>query len=127
MEDEFQAGDTQVMLAQLQAAGQAVTLTAARHSVWLQTPWSAGMLAQQKDRNRRCDTVSRDRAERGETVEYHVLQAAKDDGRDTFDMAMWRVVEAKAKVCDAVNAGQDVTLPDEAIMFEALREWFATV
>lgn len=124
MEDEFQAGGTQVMLAQLQAAGQAVTLTAARHSVWTQTPWSAGMLAQQKDRNRRCDDVSRDRAARGESIEYHVLQAAHENGKPTFDVAMWNVVEAKAKVCDAVNAGQDVTLPDESIMFEAMRTWF---
>jgi len=126
MEDEFQAGGTQVMLAQLRAAGQAVTLTAARHSVWCQIDWAAGMLAQQKDRNRRCDAMSRERADRGETVEYHVLQAAKENGDDTFDMAMWSIVEQKAKVCDAVNAGQDVTLPDEAVMFEVLREWYAS-
>lgn len=128
MEDDFQAGRTTVMLAQLQAAGQALTLTAARHAVWLQTPWSAGMLAQQRDRIRRCDAISKARAEAGVAVQFHVLQAMVDNGtgqvRETFDAAMWGVLESKAAVVDAVNAGQDVTLPDESIMAEALRVWF---
>jgi hypothetical protein len=124
MEDDFQAGKTQVMLAQLQAAGQAVTLTAARHAVWMQVPFSAGMLAQQRDRIRRCDDISKARAEAGVGVQFHVLQAAFDDGKPTFDMAMWATLERKAEVIDAVNAGQDVTLPSDSIMQETLVEWF---
>lgn len=115
----------QVVLAQLQAAGQALTLTAARHAVWVQLPWSAGMLAQQRDRIRRCDAISAERAARGESVQFHVLEVQRTNGKPTFDAAMWAVVEAKAAATDAVNAGRDVTLPDESVMEAALIEWYA--
>lgn len=115
----------QVVLAQLQAAGQALTLTAARHAVWVQLPWSAGMLAQQRDRIRRCDVVSAERAARGESVQFHVLEVVRSSGKPTFDSAMWSVLESKAAAVDAVNAGQDVTLPEDSVMEAALIEWFA--
>ena len=38
----FQAGEADVMLAQVTSAGIGVTLTAASEMVWLQLPWSAG-------------------------------------------------------------------------------------
>jgi hypothetical protein len=115
----------QVILAQLQAAGQALTLTAARHAVWVQLPWSAGMLAQQRDRIRRCDTISAERAARGESVQFHVLEVQRANGKPTFDHSMWGVLEAKAAATDAVNAGRDVTLPEESIMEAALIDWYA--
>lgn len=115
----------QVMLAQLQAASQALTLTAARHAVFMQLPWSAGALAQARDRIRRCDDQSADRAARGEAVHYHVMQATQHDGAETFDRAMWTVVERKAEMCDAVNAGTEVTIPTDAVAEAALCEWFA--
>jgi len=52
------------------------------------------------------------------------LQAAYDDGTPTFDMAMWQVLETKAQVCDAVNAGKPITMPDESVMRAALEAWF---
>ena len=117
----------QVVLAQLQAAGQALTLTAARHAVWVQTPWSAGMLAQQRDRIRRCDAISADRAAAGVSVQFHVLQVQRTNGKPTFDHSMWKIVEAKAEATDAVNAGRDVTLPDESVMEAALIDWYANL
>jgi hypothetical protein len=125
VEEGFQRGETRVVLAQLQAAGQALTLTAASEAVWVQLPWSAGMLAQQRDRIRRVDDISRARAARGEACTFHVLQAAHEDGDGTIDMAMWHALAAKAEVIDGVNAGRDVTLPDESIMQQALRAWFS--
>lgn len=116
----------QVILAQLQAAGQALTLTAARHAVWVQVPWSAGMLAQQRDRIRRCDAMSAARAAAGVDVQFHVLQAADEMGGETFDHSMWSVLEVKALACDAVNAGQVVTLTDESVMEMALRHWLGS-
>ena len=53
-----------------------------------------------------------------------MLQATKADGRDTFDRAMWTVVENKAHVCDMVNAGGDITLPTDAVAHAALNEWY---
>lgn len=125
VEEAFQKGETKVVLAQLQAAGQALTLTAASEAVWAQLPWSAGMLAQQRDRIRRVDDISRARAARGEDVTFHVLQAAHEDGSDTIDMKMWAVLGAKAEVIDGVNAGKDVTITDESVVQQVMRSWFA--
>jgi Helicase conserved C-terminal domain len=121
---EFQNGDAQVMLAQIRAAGMAVTLTAAADAVFHQVPWSAGDLKQAADRILRSDDLSRQRAARGEKVTWHVIQAAYDNGDPTFDMAMWGILERKALVCDAVNAGRQITMPDESIMRQALEAWF---
>jgi SWI/SNF-related matrix-associated actin-dependent regulator of chromatin subfamily A-like protein 1 len=122
--DDFQAGHVDILLAQLKAAGVGVTLTAAADAVFVQVPWSAGDLAQAAGRILRVDQISRDRAERGEGVRWHVLQAAYENGDATFDMAMWDVLERKAKVCDAVNAGKPVTMDDGSVMLAAMRQWF---
>lgn len=122
--DDFQAGNVDILLAQLKAAGVGVTLTAAADAVFVQVPWSAGDLAQAAGRILRVDQISRDRAARGEDVRWHVLQAAYDDGTPTFDSAMWATLEMKARVCDAVNAGKPVTMPDDSVMLSAMRTWF---
>ena len=122
----FQAGEADVMLAQVTSAGIGVTLTAASEMVWLQLPWSAGLFAQGCGRILRCDDTSRARAARGEDVNYHVLNAAFPDGTETMDTILWRVLMAKAKVVDAVCSGLDVTIPDDSIEELVLREWFAT-
>jgi hypothetical protein len=101
-----------------------VTLTAAAHAVFVQVPWSAGDLKQAADRIYRCDDITKARAAAGESVTWHVLQAAHANGDPSFDMAMWAVLEKKAKVCDAVNAGMDVTMPDEAVMKMAMEAWY---
>jgi hypothetical protein len=123
---DFQDGTAQVCLAQIRAAGMAVTLTGAADAVFVQVPWSAGDLKQAADRILRVDDRTMARAAAGERITWHVLQAAHDDGAPTFDMAMWDVLERKAQVCDAVNAGKAVTMPDEQVMREALTAWFPT-
>jgi hypothetical protein len=123
---DFQDGDAQVCLAQIRAAGMAVTLTGAADAVFVQVPWSAGDLKQAADRILRVDDRTMARAQAGERITWHVLQAAHDDGAPTFDMAMWDVLERKAQVCDAVNAGKAVTMPDDRVMQEALTAWFPT-
>ena len=122
--DDFQAGNVDILVAQLKAAGTGVTLTAAADAVFVQVPWSAGDLAQAAGRILRVDQISQDRHARGEGVRWHVLQAAYDNGDATFDMAMWSVLERKAHVCDAVNAGKPVTMDEGSVMLAAMREWF---
>jgi hypothetical protein len=122
--DDFQGGHVDILLAQLKTAGIGVTLTAAADAVFVQVPWSAGDLAQAARRILRADDVSRARAARGESVRWHVLQAAYDNGDQTFDMAMWDVLERKARVCDAVNAGKPVTMDDSSVMLQAMTSWF---
>ena len=125
VEDSFQAGDINVILAQTAAGGVGITLTAAPHAVFAQLPWSAGLLAQAAGRIHRTDDISRNRALAGKEVTYHVLLTADEDGAETMDNVMWNVLNNKARICDAVNAGKDITLPDEAITLTALKEWFA--
>lgn len=120
---EFQEGGTQVCLAQIKSAGMAVTLTAACHAVFVQVPWSAGDLKQAADRILRVDNITRERAAAGGKVTWHVLQACYPNGDTTFDAAMWTVLETKAHVCDAVNAGRPITMPEESVMYEALKAW----
>jgi hypothetical protein len=123
--EDFQNGTPSVLVAQIKAAGVGVTLTAAADAVFVQVPWSAGDLKQAADRILRVDDRTRQRAIDGEAITWHVLQAAKANGDATFDMAIWDVLERKAMVCDAVNAGQPVTMSDESIMRQALDQWFA--
>ena len=123
--NEFQAGNIDVVIGQLGAMGIGVTLTAAADAVFIQTPWSAGDLKQAADRILRGDDISRARAIAGEQVTWHVLQAAQANGDPTLDMQHWAILEQKAKVCDAVNAGEEITLPDGAIMQQTLQAWYA--
>lgn len=120
---EFQAGDAQVCIAQIQASGIGVTLTAAPHAVFVQVPWSAGDLKQAADRILRCDEITRQRAEDGGKVTWHVLQTHYADGDPTFDSAIFGVLERKAAVCDAVNAGRPVTMDEDSVQHEALMAW----
>jgi hypothetical protein len=81
-------------------------------------------LKQAADRILRVDDRTMARALNGERITWHVLQAAHADGAPTFDMAMWSVLETKAKVCDAVNAGREVTMSDDSVMQQALEAWY---
>jgi hypothetical protein len=122
---DFQAGRAKVVLAQTAAAGIACTLTAAADAVWVQLPWSAGLMKQACDRILRADQISRDRAERGEGVEWHVLNACFPDGRPSIDQAMHTVLAQKCQVVDAVNAGREITMPEGTVQELVVQEWFA--
>ena len=122
--EAFQNGATMVMLAQTQAAGISVTLTAAADAVYVQLPWSAGDLAQSAGRNLRTDDISRARAIAGESVTWHVLVARHEDGSETIDDHMWKVLHRKLQVVDAINAGKPITMPDADIHHQVLQAWF---
>lgn len=121
--DEFQRGDAHVCIAQIKAAGMAVTLTAASEAVYIQVPWSAGDLAQTAGRNLRVDDITKARAATGEKITWHVLQTHYADGDATFDAMIFQVLEHKAKVCDAVNAGRPVTMDENSVQQEAMLQW----
>lgn len=105
-EEAFRAGDVDVLVCSIQAAKEGLNLEAAAHLVFTQLPWSPGDLQQSSDRIYRV-TQNRD-------CTIHVL------GLDnSVDEKMWLVLNAKAKVVDAINAGQQVTIPDEEV-YEAV-------
>ena len=122
---DFQAGRSQVLLAQTQAAGVALTLTAAADAVWVQLPWSAGALKQGCDRILRTDDRSQARAAAGEGVTWHVLNACYPDGTPSIDQAIHTVLAQKSQVCDAVNAGKPITMPEGTVQELVVAEWFA--
>ena len=95
--DDFQNGTAQVMLAQIKAAGMAVTLTAAADAVFHQVPWSAGDLKQAADRILRVDDPHDGPGQGGEQITWHVLQACLEDGTPTIDGVMFEVLETKAR------------------------------
>ena len=121
--EDFQAGRAQVCIAQLKAAGMAVTLTAASEAVYVQVPWAAGDLAQTAGRNLRVDDITKARAAAGESITWHVLQTHYADGDATFDSVIFNVLQHKAAVCDAVNAGRPVTMDETSVQQEALQAW----
>jgi hypothetical protein len=125
-EHAFQDGTAQILLGQIDAAGVAVTLTASADAVFVQCPWSAGKLKQAADRILRADDRSMARAKNGEAVTFHVLQAFHEDGKPTFDSHIFGVLETKALVIDAVNAGKEVTIPQDSISETLLRHWYAS-
>jgi len=124
---DFQAGEYQVVLAQIQAAGMACTLTAAPHAVFVQVGWSAGQLKQCSDRILRVDDITKARAAAGEKVQWHVLQACYDDGDPSFDAAIWSVLEDKCRLCDEINAGREITMPEGSVQELALQAWYPSV
>jgi len=121
----FQQGGARVVLVQFRAGGMGVTLTAAADAVMAQLPWSAGDLAQAAGRILRVDGISLARAQAGEAVTWHVPLACLEDGTPTIAGLLWQVQQAKADVCDAVNSGREVTIPQDSIVHSVLTAWFA--
>ena len=121
--EEFQAGEVRVMLAQHGAAGLGVTLTAAKHAMYIQLPWSAGTLAQCSGRILRVDQTTMDRAANGERVTWHVIQGCYDNGDPLFCGNMWDVLCRKSHLVDSVNAGKPITITDDNVQMAMLESW----
>jgi len=121
----FQDGAEQVVLAQIQASGMAVTLTASADAVFVQVPWSGGVLKQCADRILRVDDRTLARARNGETVTWHVLQSCYDDGSPTIDSRLWEVLQQRCHAIDAINAGRPITMSDENVTLAVLEAWYA--
>lgn len=104
---EFQAGRSQVIVLSLDAAREGHTLTAASDVLFIEQGWNPGTHNQAEDRAHRIgqtDTV---------TAWYLV-------GLDTIDEWLFELIEAKRKVCDAVNDGSVPDGDDESIITEVL-------
>lgn len=81
--------DCKLFLGQVQAAGQAITLTAARHVVFLDLVWNPSVMRQAMDRVHR----------RGQDRDVHVHFFIT---RDTVEEDIRDVLESKAMLVDAV-------------------------
>jgi SNF2 family DNA or RNA helicase len=105
--ERFQAGEIDVLVGQITAAGTGLTLTAARHLVFVQTPWSPGDLTQASDR------IYRIGQERHVTT--HVLT-----GLGMVSESLWGVLQGKAEDADRINAGRASAWTGDSVLDEVL-------
>lgn len=102
----FQRGDVDVIVANTLAGGTGLTLTRSAHCIHVQLPFSPGQYQQSCARIHR---ISQTRP-----VTYHTLLM-----QDGVSEKMWDVLQRKAAITDAVNAGTPVTI-DEGSMTSAI-------
>jgi len=96
--DDFQAGRTAVIVASVHAAGTGLTLTRARHALWVESDWTPGVVQQSADRIRRIGQT-RD-------VDLAVMIA-----EGTLDERIQQTLAAKARVLDPVlGDGNDISV-----------------
>jgi SWI/SNF-related matrix-associated actin-dependent regulator of chromatin subfamily A-like protein 1 len=98
--------DCRLFVGQIQAAGTAITLTAASHVAFLSLPWTPGETAQAADRVHRLGQTQ-------QVTVYYLL------AHQTIDEHMARLIDNKRKVLDAVLDGAASTTP--SILRELLR------
>jgi len=88
--DRFQQGRVPILVVQLQAGGQAITLTAARHAVFGELHWSA---VDHKQAEKRLHRIGQ-----AKPVQYHYLLV-----ENSVDQLIWDVVLAKGEAIDKLR------------------------
>lgn len=106
----FQAGQIDVVIGQIEAAGTGLTLTAASNIVFAQLPWSPASFAQACDRIYRIGQTHK--------VVVHIL-----NGHGMVSEKLWDVLVRKAEVVDAINNGKPTTI-DQGSVQDAVLESF---
>lgn len=105
--DKFQAGGTQVVIGQIEAAGTGITLHAASQIVFAQLPWSPASFVQASDRVYRIGQKH--------NVTIHVL-----NGEGMVSQRLYSVLLAKAAVVDAINTGKPTTIDPDSVITQVL-------
>lgn len=99
LESQFQDGEFDVLVGQLQAMGEAMTLTRSADVLFAELWWSPAAHKQALDRVHR---IGQDQAVTGTFLV----------ARDTVDERVWDTIEAKASMAAAVTDGIDLTEQD---------------
>ncbi len=86
---------TRVIVGNIVAAGEGVTLTAANTVLFVELPWSPGDVAQGEDRAHRIGQTK--------PVSVYFLVA-----QDTIDAEVWRVLQAKERIMEKSLFGVDI-------------------
>jgi SWI/SNF-related matrix-associated actin-dependent regulator 1 of chromatin subfamily A len=108
--EAFQAGTAQVLVGNIVAAGVGLTLTAARHVVIAELPWTYADLAQVEDR---LDRIGQTRE-----VVSHIMLAT--NGVATVDERLMALLNDKAQVTGMVLDGQAASIIDDDSIAAAL-------
>lgn len=110
--EKFQRGEIDVIIGQYVAAGTGITLTASRHVVLAQLPWSPSMGEQAEDRCHRVGTVN--------PVVAWWFTAIDPRGSGTIDSDMWRILNDKKEIVSSILNGWAVNMDVEAGSITAL-------
>jgi SWI/SNF-related matrix-associated actin-dependent regulator 1 of chromatin subfamily A len=108
--EAFQAGEARVMVGNIIAAGVGITLTAARHVVIAELPWTPGDLNQVEDR---LDRIGQTR----EVVSHLMLGT---NGVPTVDERLMGILNDKAGVTGTIMDGQAASIIDDDSIASAL-------
>jgi len=95
--DDFQAGNVDVVIGQVDAAGTGLTLTASSNIIFIQLPWSPATFGQASDRIYRIGQTNH--------VTTHILNMEQG-----ISQRLWEVLVMKAEVVDAINTGKPATI-----------------
>lgn len=120
--DSFQSGESRVLVGNVTAAGVGLTLTAGRHHISAELPWTSADLMQCEDRLSRF----------GQTREVvsHILLAGDVDGEPSVDSRMFGLIDAKLATLSQVLDGTTerlVTEDTESVALGVLRTYGWTV
>jgi SWI/SNF-related matrix-associated actin-dependent regulator 1 of chromatin subfamily A len=113
--EAFQAGTARVLVGNIKAAGVGITLTAARHVVVAELPWTPGDLQQLEDR---LDRIGQTRK-----VVSHIMLGT--NGIATVDERLMGILNDKAGVTGVINDGQAQTIVDDDSITAALLNSYA--
>lgn len=98
--DAFQSGRARVLVGNIDAAGVGFTLTAARHIIVAELPWTPGALQQVEDRLHRI----------GQTREVVSTIVLAETPGASIDERLWGLLDSKASVIGSVLDGDDTGL-----------------
>lgn len=102
--DEFQNGETKIIIGTIGAMGTGFTLNTATNIVFLDEPWNRALKDQAIDRAHRIGTKS--------TVNVHTLLC-----KDTIDERIHKLIEDKGKISDDLLSIENPKLTPEEIRY----------
>ena len=108
--DQFQSGNLDVVIGNIEAAGTGLTLHAACHIVFAQLPWAPGTFGQA------CDRIYRIGQSRHCTT--HILNMAEGVSEH-----LWAVLASKAETADAINTGTPSTIDLSSVEEQVLSSY----
>lgn len=116
--DAFQRGDARVLVGNVVASGVGLTLTAGRHHLSAELPWTSADLLQCEDRLSRHGQIRE--------VVSHILLAQNIDGQPSLDWRMFALLDQKLGVVSQVMDGKTDVLVNEqseSVAFGVLRSY----
>lgn len=109
--DTFQNGTNRVFVGNIEAAGVGITLTAARHYIGVELPWTPAAQQQIEDRLHRF----------GQTRDVTCTILLADTDRGSVDDRLWSILDRKATMISGIldgnpeGMGADVNTADELL------------